>query len=76
MFKLFSCIKGTHHEGGLAIYCLQLILILNLRTNTNEWHGTRTRVPNLPVQYRTNEPTIVPLQYVKNFMLNKYVTNF
>ena len=37
-FSLF-CVKGTHHEGDVAIYWLQLILSLNWRTNTHERGG-------------------------------------
>ena len=54
-FFNFSRIKGTQHEGDMHIYCLQLILDLKLRTNTHERRGTRTRAPDLPVRYRTNE---------------------
>ena len=43
------CVKGTHQEGDMAIYWLQLILILNLKTNTHERGGTQTLAPDLPV---------------------------
>ena len=46
----FSYIKDTHHEGDMTIYRLKLILILNLRTNTHERGGTRTRTPDLPTR--------------------------
>ena len=46
-------VKGTHHEGDMAIYWPQLILALNLRTNTHERGGIYA--PDFPVWYRTNE---------------------
>ena len=45
----FSFIKGTHHEGH--------ILNVNLRTNTHERGGTRTRAPDLPLRLRVDWPS-------------------
>ena len=45
------CVNGTHHEGDMAFYWLQLILNLNLRANTHERGGIWTRAPDLSVQY-------------------------
>ena len=75
-FIFFSCIKGTYHEGDKAIYWLQLFLSLNLRTNTHELGGIQTRAPDLPVQYRTNQPTRGPLSTLYNGLINLNISSF
>ena len=79
-YYFVNCIRG-HIESGTILFpvlmhkislCLMKTFIFNVGSlpkynNTHELGGTRTRAPDLPVRYRTNQPTRGPLKFTKRY---------